>query len=272
MNLKKTRVDLHNHTTLCHHAVGSMDEYIKKAIELKIDIFGFSEHAPMDLDSKYRMKIEEKDFYENRVKDLQEKYKNKIEILLSYEVDFMQNKSFMLDEILQNKKVDYLIGSVHFLQENNNNLWGFDNPEFIGKYKQKNIDDIWIDYFNAIKQMADSKLFDIVGHFDLIKVFKYLPKQDIRFLAHDALKAIKKANMVLEINAAGLRKPIKEAYPSKDLLEVAFELDIPITFSSDAHSVDQIGFMYDKVISHARDIGYSKCIFFKNREQQIASF
>ena len=76
MNLKTTRVDLHNHTTLCNHADGSMEEYIKKAIELKIDIFGFSEHAPMDFDPKYRMKIEEKDFYEKKVKTLQEKYKN----------------------------------------------------------------------------------------------------------------------------------------------------------------------------------------------------
>ncbi len=32
----------------------------------------------------------------------------------------------MLDEIL-NANVDYLIGSVHFLQ-NKNEMWGFDNP------------------------------------------------------------------------------------------------------------------------------------------------
>jgi histidinol-phosphatase (PHP family) len=178
----------------------------------------------------------------------------------------------MLDEILKNKKVDYFIGSVHFLQERNNNLWGFDNPEFIGKYKEKNVDDIWIDYFTAIKEMANSKLFDIVGHFDLIKVFKYLPKKDIRVLAKNALKAIKNSDMVLEINSAGLRKPINESYPSKELLEVAFDLDIPITFSSDAHSINQIGYMYDEVTSIARKVGYSKCIFFKNREKKIVTF
>lgn len=52
--------------------------------------------------------------------------------------------------------------------------------------------------------------------------------------------------MVLEINPAGLRKPINETYPSKQLLELAYELGIDITFGSDAHSVEQVGFMYEE--------------------------
>ena len=59
------RIDLHNHTTLCNHATGSMEEYVQKAIELGIDEFGFSEHAPMDFDQKYRLDISKKDYYEN---------------------------------------------------------------------------------------------------------------------------------------------------------------------------------------------------------------
>jgi len=265
------RVDLHNHTPLCNHANGSMEDFVKRAIDLGIDVFGFSDHAPMPFDPKYRMDISQKDEYENSIDLLKEKYKSKIEILKAYEVDFMQNSSFMLDEIL-NSKVDYLIGSVHFIQEPNNNLWGFDNPEFIGKYKEKNIDDIWADYFNAIKELAKSKLFDIVGHLDLIKVFKYMPNKDIKLLAKDALLQIKKSNMVIEINAAGFRKPISEAYPSKDLLELAFELDIPITFSSDAHEIEQIGFMYEKVTKIAREIGYNKCVTFKERDSKLVKF
>ena len=271
MSKIKQRVDLHNHTSLCNHANGTTEEYIKRAIELGIDVFGFSDHAPMPFDPRYRMDISQKDFYENDIKLLKEKYKNDIEILLAYEVDFMQDKTLMLDEILK-ANVDYLIGSVHFIQEKNNSLWGFDNPEFIGKYKEKNIDDIWIDYFKAIEELAKSRLFDVVGHLDLIKVFKYLPNKDIKSIANKAMKEIKKANMVIEINAAGLRKPIKQTYPSKELLQQAFELDIPITFSSDAHEIEQIGFKYSDVASLAKKIGYTKCIKFKNREKIVVEF
>ena len=268
------RVDLHNHTILCNHAIGTVEEYIKKAIELEIDVYGFTDHAPMDFDPKYRMAIEHKEFYESTILHFKKKYEKDINILLGYEVDFMQNIP-MLDEVL-NAKVDYLIGSIHFLESkkdtDSNEPWGFDNPEFIGKYKKKNIDDIWIDYFEAVRLLAKCGKFDIVGHLDLIKVFKFLPNKDIKSIAYDAMKQIKQSNMVIEINSAGLRKPIEQPYPSKELLELAFDLDIPITFSSDAHNVDQIGFAYDDVTSLAKQIGYSKCIYFTNRDKIEVAF
>ena len=260
------RIDIHNHTTLCNHATGTTEEYIKRAIELKIDIFGFSEHAPMNFDQHYRLKLEDKEFYENDVLSLKEKYKKNIKILLGYEVDYLKG-DYILDEVL-NSKVDYLIGSVHFI----NDGWGFDNPEFIGQYKSKNIDTIWEDYFEAITDMAKSNKFDIVGHLDLIKVFKFLPQKDIKSIANKALKQIKKSNMTIEINSAGFRKPIGEQYPSKELLELCYELNIPITFSSDAHSVEQVGLNYEKVTEIAKKIGYSKCTYFEQREKKKVTF
>ena len=86
--------------------------------------------------------------------------------MFAYEVDYLDG--FMLDEIL-NAKVDYLIGSVHFLK-NQKEMWGFDNPEFIGVYASVDIDKVWEDYFFAIKSMAKTGYFDIAGHLDLIKV------------------------------------------------------------------------------------------------------
>ena len=254
----KKRVDLHNHTTRCNHASGTIDEYIQRAIELGIDIYGFSEHAPMNFDTKYRLKFEEMDIYEQEIKELKKRYKNQIDIRLGYEVDYLPN---LMDKRVLNSDVDYLIGSVHFIDK-----WGFDNPEFIGHYKDKNIDDIWIEYFNAVSNMAKSGLFDIVGHFDLIKVFKFMPKKSIDSIAYNALKSIKQSNMVIEINTAGFRKPINELYPSQELLTIAYELGIEITFSSDAHEINQVGFEYEKALKMAKDIGYKKVIAFKNRD------
>ena len=258
------RIDLHNHTSRCNHAKGSMENYILRAIELGIDIYGFSEHAPMNFDSHYRLKFEEMKDYVLDVQSLQEKYKTDIDILLGYEVDFLQGH---MDKRVLNADVDYLIGSVHFLGE-----WGFDNPEFSNEYSKRNIDDIWQEYFDAIEAMAKTGYFDIVGHLDLIKVFKYMPKKEIKLIAQNALKAIKKSGMVIELNAAGLRKPIGEIYPSPLLLESAYELDIPITFSSDAHAIGQVGFKYNETKRLAQKIGYSKAVTFKQREKELITF
>jgi len=258
------RIDLHNHTTRCNHAKGSMDAYIQRAIKLEIDIYGFSEHAPMNFDSYYRLDFNQMNAYANDVLNLKERYKNDIKILLGYEVDYL--KGYMDERVLKSK-VDYLIGSVHFLGE-----WGFDNPEFNYEYKKRDIDQIWQEYFDNIEAMAKTGYFNIVGHLDLIKIFNFIPKRDIRLIAQNALKAIKKSNMVLELNSAGLRKPIKEIYPSPLLLEMAYELDIPITFSSDAHAIGQIGFKYNEVIELAKKIGYSKAVTFEQRQPQLITF
>jgi histidinol-phosphatase (PHP family) len=255
------RIDLHNHTYLCNHAEGEMEEYVKRAIELGIDSFGFSEHAPMkNFEDGYRLTFENQEFYQKSVLALQEQYKDKIEILLGYEVDYIEG-DYLLDGIV-NAPVDYLIGSVHYLDK-----WGFDNPEFIGEYEKRDIDKIWEEYFKAMQNMARSGYFDIVGHFDLIKVFNFLPKKDMKELCFEVLKEIKKADMVLEVNSAGLRKDVKEQYPSREILQLAYELNIPITFGSDAHKIEQIGMFYDKITDIAKQIGYKSCISFKKREK-----
>ena len=262
--MKTIRIDLHNHTTRCNHAEGTVDEYVQRAIELGIDIYGFSEHAPMDFDPKYRLAIEEVQAYTSDILRAKETYKNDIQILLGYEVDWLQGH--MREDILA-ADVDYLIGSVHFIDK-----WSFDNPEFIGGWKDKDIDEIWKAYFEATEAMAKSGKFDIVGHLDLIKVFKFMPKQDVRVLAKNVLQAIKKSNMVMEVNTAGLRKPVEEIYPSRALLEEAYALDIPITFSSDAHAIEHIGAGYDSATALAKDVGYTQAVTFQGRDKQLITF
>ena len=111
-----------------------------------------------------------------------------------------------------------------------------------------------------------------MGHIDLLKIFKFLPKKDIRILARDAINAIKEANLVVEINTAGFRKPIGEQYPSVNLLELIGEKDIAITFGSDAHTKEDIGKNGEICEQIARDLGYSKCAIFKNRDRELVKF
>ncbi|MFA5460704.1 MAG: histidinol-phosphatase [Sulfurimonas sp.] len=257
-------VDLHNHTKLCNHAEGEIAQYIDKAIECNIQYFGFSEHAPMNFDEKYRMRFDQMREYEQNILEAKEHYKDKIEILLGYEVDYLRG---YMDERVLNAKVDYLIGSVHFINE-----WGFDNPEFIKDYENQDIDEIWQKYFNAIEEMAKSKLFDIVGHLDLIKIFKFMPKGNIVDIAKNTLLAIKESGMSVEINVAGFRKPIAEAYPSPELLKEIKRLDIPITFASDAHKPEQVGLFSDETMKMVKELGFSECVIYRKRKKEFIKF
>ncbi|MDE5925431.1 MAG: histidinol-phosphatase [Helicobacter sp.] len=258
------RVDLHNHTSLCNHAVGTMEEYVLQAIKEKIDVFGFSCHNPMAFDSQYRMDFEDLPFYFGEIARLKEKYKGQIEILTALEIDFLPP---FPDEKIFSLPLDYRIGAVHFLGD-----WGFDNPEFIREYSKRDINDCWNEYFKATEMLAKSGKFDILAHMDLLKVFNYRPTKDLRTQIESALKAVKKANMCIELNAAGFRKEVKEQYPSEEILQMAYSLEIPISFGSDAHAVEQIGFKYSELVLLAKQVGYTKCALYRDRERELVEF
>jgi len=250
-------IDLHNHTPLCKHAQGEPEEYIKKAIEKGIGVYGFADHAPMDFDPEYRMGFDEMQKYEEKITSLSQKYDN-IKILLGYEVDFTP----FVDQKVLNRNVDYFIGSVHFLDN-----WGFDNPEFIKEWSKRDVEDVYKEYFSLIEKMANSRLFDIVGHIDLVKVFGHRPEKNIKDFAKNAVKAIKKSGMAVEINTAGLRKPVKELYPSDEILEMLLEERIDITFSSDAHSPEQVGYMLKESVEKIKKLGFDSAVYFEKRKK-----
>ena len=258
------KIDLHNHTPLCNHAEGSIEAYVEQAVAAGIDVFGFSDHAPMHFDPQYRMNFEQMEAYRETVMQAKERFSGAIKIRFGYEVDYLPG---YMDERVLNADVDYLIGSVHFIDK-----WGFDNPEFIGRYEHEDIDKIWQEYFDLIAEMAASGHFDIVGHLDLIKVFKFMPTRPVGAIATKAMQAIKAADMVIELNVSGYRKPVAEAYPSRELLEAAFALGIPITFGSDAHKPEQVGLFRSEVEALARSVGYTQCADFSKRQRKLVDF
>lgn len=256
----RLKADLHNHTKYCNHAEGEAWELAKEALRAGITHFGFSCHAPMRYDVENRMRPEEVALYKNDIARTKEMFEGQVEILTAFEVDYLPG--FMEESILNDKSLDYLIGSVHFI-----NRWGVDHPDSILRYKEGDINKIWEEYLEALGDMAEFGRFDIVGHFDLIKIFKFLPTTDIRPKLEQTLKKIKKAGMALEINGSGLRKPIQEQYPSIEILQIANSLDIPITFGSDAHSPSHVDFGRERCEEIAKEAGYSKYVYFKQRDR-----
>jgi histidinol phosphatase-like PHP family hydrolase len=58
-------------------------------------------------------------------------------------------------------------------------------------YSQWDINELYRTYFRLVEELARSALFDIVGHFDRIKVFGYWPAGPVLNLAENSLQAIK---------------------------------------------------------------------------------
>lgn len=253
------RLDLHNHTTLCHHASGSMESYFARALELGIDVFGFSCHAPMRFDEAYRMSLDELPCYIARVRELADSVP--LRVLCGLEVDYILGREELLERAVLDSCLDYLIGSVHFLD-----TWGFDNPAFIAEYAKRDITQCWRDYLRSIAAMAESGYFQIVGHFDLLKVFGYAMPRELDSELVRTLDCIADMGLALELNPAGWRKPINEAYPSESILKEAHKRGIPITFGSDSHALEHVGFGYEALRELALRVGYTQAVYFESKQ------
>jgi len=82
---------------------------------------------------------------------------------------------------------------------------------------------------------------------------------------YDIFKKAAENKMAIEINSSGIRKPVKEIYPSLKLLKLAREAGLYITFGSDAHAPEEVGADFDKAIILAKEAAFSEYVLFTEK-------
>jgi len=258
-------VDYHTHSQLCKHADGGLEEYIIHAAKMQLKEIGCSDHSPMpnEFDLPHRMDLQQfHTSYKPEVLALREKYKNTVAVKFAVEGDFFPGTEQWVKDFNSHEEFDYVIGSVHYLGE-----WGFDNPVFVHKYEERNIDEVYNQYYDHIKRSAAAKLFDIIGHCDLVKKFGHRPSKDMEEILREVFKVVKSADIAVEINTSGLRKPAKEVYPSEQILKILHEYRIPLTLGSDAHTPTDVGRDFDIAQQLVEKYGGGKISLFTKRQR-----
>ena len=82
-------IDYHVHTSLCNHAEGSMEAYIRKAVEIGLTDICFLDHLTMrPAETSHSMALSEVPFYFQALQRLKQKYKGKIKVKIGLEIDF----------------------------------------------------------------------------------------------------------------------------------------------------------------------------------------
>jgi histidinol-phosphatase (PHP family) len=254
-------------------SIDTLRKYLKEGKKKNIQYFGFSEHAYLfreahninfnnrqNQENEYQLKD-----YINILEKLKEENNN---VLMGLEVDYAASKEYEIRNFIRECKteygIDYFIGSVHWIGG-----WGVDLDQSI--YNQK-MDEIGVkqayrEYFNLIKQVIRSKLFNIIGHIDLIKIFG--AKARGKAIILEVIEILKKHKQVIEVNTNGLEMEVKELYPSKFFLKECFKKKIPITLSSDAHKAGDVGRKFEEAIKIIKSIGYDRLVYFQKGEQKF---
>jgi histidinol-phosphatase (PHP family) len=267
--------DYHTHTYLCNHATGTIEDYIKSAIELGLVQIGISDHFPMELLPEhfhiYAMTIDDFPNYINEIKRLQLKYHNHINIKLSAEVDFFPEAFNGYKNLLSPylDDFDYIIGSIHAIPWKNHDAIPVDELEAVPLIEELGVDRFYLEYYDNLIKMVKTGYYDIVGHLDIPKKYGLFP-QDAGNIWQKILKLldeIERTEIAVEINTSGLKRKARQVYPSEKIIKELIQRKIPFVLGSDAHSPQTIAFRFTEVIEKTKQWGLTELSQFTGRER-----
>lgn len=275
----------HTHTIWCD-GKDSPETMIKAAIDKNFDILGFSGHAMHPFASEWHMQPKQLEAYLAEIRLLAEKYKDSIEILAGFEADYFPVLSEPSGMIYKTLKPDFMIGSVHFLFNEqtvfNSNPAGSGIPYscftadgsedeitqgikhvFNGDAKKA-----VQTYFSLQRDMIKRGNFDIVGHIDVIRkqnsTLRFFDEQDHWYKREleETAKTAAMCSTVVEINTGGIARGIMtDSYPSLDFLKILKSHDVPVCLNSDAHRAKDLDCAFDRTLEKAKTAGYTECVY-----------
>lgn len=264
-------IDYHTHHARCGHAVGTLEEYIQRGIEIGLSQIGVSDHMPLLHVSpqtyypEMAMPMEELPRYVEEAFELKQKYASSISVRVGLEADYIEGWENEIAKIINDYPWDYVIGSVHFLGE-----WDVSDFRQVHHWEGRDVFEVYQTYYDAVQKAARTGFYDIMGHLDVIKRFNYKPEgrqQEVAELEQKTLTAIAEAGIAMELNASGLTKPCAEMFPCDRILKAAIELGIPLTVGSDAHDPKKLSENLDIARGTLCTLGVRELATFEQRQR-----
>lgn len=265
-------VDYHMHTEdddyagKCPYTLARLEEYVAAARARGVDEIAITEHchrfhsfwpllAPVveaeDLDPRARRWLRQ--FFTEDLAEyvavIREAQERGLPVKLGIEVDYLPGSEALVQEVLAPHPWDLVLGSIHFL-----GTWSIDFAPDVG-WPQADVDAAYAEYFAALARAADSGLFDVLAHPDLIKKFGHRSAKSGPAVAA-ALDRIAASGACVELSTAGRYRPVGEFYPTSEILTACRERGIPLTLASDAHRPAEVGRDVAAAAAVARRCGY----------------
>ena len=261
------KVNLHTHSFYCKHGSGTIADYVQQAKKEGLKLLGFSEHCPLP-DREYqkgnRMDYDDLPFYEKDIKEAQQKEENgedkenKLTILTGAECDWLPEEySFYKDELLNNRKYDYISCSVHMMIDP---ITG--EEEYLGYFKNMDVPTL-LKYVRTYTDALRSGIFTFGCHPDLFMAGYRRWDADVIAASRDIIQCAIDCDIPLEFNDLGLRKKpivaddgtVRAPYPVEEFWILARDMGVKAITNSDAHHPKDVAAHKRSTMLWADEIG-----------------
>lgn len=265
------------------HAVDSLEDVVKRAETMGFTHFCLTEHMPRLADQfLYPEEIEKGYTKQNLIEnfqqylvhavELQKKYNSKegMKVLIGFEIEGLDDDhiNYTAEKLLKlpGSPINMTVGSVHYVHDIpidfSAELWA----KARDATEKKTARNLYYDYFALQNKVIDVLAPQVIGHFDLIRLFQPNDEidpttgkrlgdidveQDWPEVWEIIVKNIKLANAnksLFELNSAAIRKGWDGPYPKVDICEAVKTYGgARFCFSDDSHAIKQVGLNYHKV-------------------------
>ncbi|KAJ3125811.1 histidinolphosphatase [Nowakowskiella sp. JEL0407] len=210
--------------------------------------------------------------------------KNLPVLLVGLETEYTTTESLnLVQTIRQQYDLDYIVGSVHHVLEipidystemyldaakksyQHITSQGMDLEyvpppvEYSGSVSGSwsvEIEALFICYFDAQFTMLKILKPEVVGHFDLIRIFN--PTHNISAKVWERIKRntafIVEYGGLVELNSRAYKKGLPDAYPFRDIVKVMKEMNVKFTICDDSHGPNDIAMHYDKLYGYLEEM------------------
>ncbi len=271
-------IDYHIHTIHSPDAEGEIIEYCARALSLGLREICFTNHAEMDPDRDdniFHSDGQHQPISHDQLRRHHEEIRRAAEIFApkgltvrsGIEIGFYPGMETRLSELTRSIEYDFWLGSIHCL----NHACIDSSREYQPYFSRHSARQLIEEYYAAVLQLVQSRLFDALGHIDVYKKYGIgYYGADIDYLPRDLLTAVFDAviqtGICLEINTAGLRR-IQQFYPSTEIMKIARDRGVKrLTIGSDCHQVNDLGKGIKEGLDYAKSFGFSSVYAFSRRK------
>lgn len=249
--------DFHNHISYTSAA-----EMIQAAKQKGLRVFALSEHVFQMSETRellgHMMLEGSLSTIPNYIKSVRVAAQNyQCDVRLGLEVDFIPNKKEQIQLLLHHYDWDFLIGSIHQVDEVIFEIMPI-IPEEQGVV-------LWRRYFQLLHQAVSSSYFSVISHPIRMRFTNpYMPSNIDDEFEHLAAEATR-YNVALEINGKDVR-----SYPDivRRLAKACAICHTPISIGSDAHYPEFIAESHQMIETILREVGLQKIRIWKGREPE----
>ncbi|KAI9347211.1 Polymerase/histidinol phosphatase-like protein [Obelidium mucronatum] len=281
-------ISLHSHSgQYCKHAKGTLREVVLAAISAGFTAYGLSEHMPrtrtQDLyPEELELSMTPQDTntqFQDFLKEarlLQLEFKDRIHLIVGMETELIHAETLAeATQLVQQHNLDYLVGSVHHVNQVpiDFDLEMYNRAESAALEKKRAMESengkessllvndatecLFQDYFDAQYELLRNLKPQVVGHFDLIGMFR--PDHELSQVCWEKIRrnvaVIVEYDGIVEVNSRAWKKGLAFAYPRKSIMEYMISQGVKFCLSDDSHGPNDVGMHYSRLLEYIKEVG-----------------